>query len=50
MTESSSPDPAPASTRYEALIVWVKLVALLAGLSAFGGAIYFLSRMINASG
>lgn len=37
-------DPTPSPKANEALIVWIKLVLLLAGLSAFGAAIYYLSR------
>ena len=33
--------------RKEALVVWMKLAGLLLGLSAFGGVIFLLSRMIN---
>jgi hypothetical protein len=42
-----SDEPSSPSPRHEALMVWVKLVGLLAALCVFGWIIFRLSRALH---
>ena len=49
MSQAQEPEPVPSDSRQgeSAAAIWLKLIGLLAVLTAFGFLIYYLSRIVH---